>query len=78
MWPQAVTFRTEKNSTITVKGPVEALRILDGWWQKYDGPAYRDAINVCIEAIQGERPSDDARRAFMMALTEGGVMVDSH
>ena len=75
MWENAVTFVHETWGITSVKSSLQALHILDSWWQKLDGPAYREAINVCIEAIQGDRPHEDAQMAFSLALTEGGVDV---
>ena len=73
MWRVAVTFVHERWGITSVATSVDALRVLDSWWQKVDGVAYQDAINVCIEAVQGERPHEDARLAFIAALIEGGI-----
>ncbi|WP_207102178.1 DUF982 domain-containing protein [Paracoccus shandongensis] len=73
MWSQPVHFVHETDGLIAIDSTLDALMVLDSWWQKFDGPAYREAINTCIGALQGSLPDDTARIAFLMALTEGGV-----
>ena len=75
MWRNTVTFRDAQGELVAIGSSLEALRYLDGWWQKVDGPAYQAAIEVCIEAVQGDRSHDDARLAVSMALTEGGIRI---
>lgn len=77
MWQTPVFFVHETWGLTRVNSSVEALRILDSWRQKPDGPAYREVINVCIEAVQGERLHEDARLAFLMALTKGGLEIEA-
>lgn len=76
MWSISVTFVHEKWGITSIASSIDALRVLDSWWQKVDGSAYQNAINVCIEAVQGEKSHEDARLAFMAALIEGEI--DSH
>lgn len=74
MWSISVIIPNDTGGRY-VRSPVEALHILDGWWQKVDGPAYQNAINVCIAAIRNEVSPEDARAAFVSALSEGGVIL---
>lgn len=75
-WSEPVVFEPARDREAqTVHNPLEALRVLDDWWQKVDGPAYKDAINTCIAAVRGERSDEDARHAFIMALSEGDIRV---
>ena len=73
MWSQPVHFVHELDGLVTIDSTLDALIVLDRWWQKFDGPAYREAIKTCIGALQGSLPDDAARIAFLLALTEGGV-----
>ncbi|MTD99518.1 DUF982 domain-containing protein [Paracoccus sp. YIM 132242] len=73
MWSKTVHFVHEIDGLVEIDSTLDALVVLDKWWQKFDGPAYREAINACIGALQGKLPDDAARIAFVMALTEGGV-----
>lgn len=77
-WSDPVSFETQQPGRFrSVDTPLEALRVLDGWWQKVDGPAYKEAINVCINAVRGDAGPEEARAAFIGALTEGGIYIGS-
>ncbi|WP_136686193.1 DUF982 domain-containing protein [Falsirhodobacter xinxiangensis] len=73
MWSQPVVFVHEKRGLQSIKSSFEALQILDSWWTKVDGAAYKNAIIVCVSAMQGERTHEDARAAFISALIEGDI-----
>lgn len=75
MWSTPVVFVHEKRGLQRICSTLEALHVLDGWWTKVDGGAYKAAISTCIEAIQGQRTHEDARAAFIIALTEGDVAI---
>lgn len=75
MWKCAVTFVDAQGERVEIVSSLEAVRFLDGWWQKVDGAAYQAAIEVCIGAVQGDRSHEDARIAVTMALAEGGIVV---
>lgn len=76
MWSQPVTFEgAEAGQYITVNSPVEAIHVLDRWWVKIDGEAFRQAINTCIDATRGDASPEDARAAFISALIEGGIVI---
>lgn len=74
MWSIPVVFASgRKGQYHSISDAIEALHILDGWWQKNDGVAFQEAINVCIAAIRDEASPEDARAAFVNALAEGGI-----
>ncbi|WP_169053341.1 DUF982 domain-containing protein [Falsirhodobacter xinxiangensis] len=76
MWEEPVVISMGKDQpNRSVQTSIEALRVLDGWWQKVDGPAFQNAINVCIAAIRNETSDENARAAFVSALSEGGVVL---
>lgn len=76
MWDEPVLISMGKDRPAqSVQTSIQALRILDGWWQKVDGPAFQNAINVCIAAIRHETSEENARAAFVSALSEGGVIL---
>ncbi len=76
MWSDPVVFETGVQGKIrSVHDSVEALQVLDGWWQKFDGAAFHNAINVCIASIRNETSSENARAAFISALSEGGIHI---
>lgn len=75
MWSRPVVFVHETRGLQTICSSLEALKVLDGWWTKVDGGAYKAAISICIEAVQGHRTHEDARAAFITALTEGDVAI---
>ncbi|MDH2326963.1 DUF982 domain-containing protein [Cereibacter sp. SYSU M97828] len=76
MWSRPVAFVHEKRGLQQVRSSLEALRVLDNWWVKVDGEAYRAAIDICIEAVQGQRSQEDARAAFITALVEGQIDIE--
>lgn len=46
MWKCAVTFVDAQGERVEIVSSLEAVRFLDGWWQKVDGAAYQAAIEV--------------------------------
>lgn len=54
---------------------LDLIEILWRMWPVTDGTAFVLALVVCQEVIDGDRPADEARRAFLEAAQEAGVTV---
>lgn len=75
-WSIPVSLETNEPGVYRSVGTtLDAIHVLDGWWQKVDGPAFQEAINICIDASRGEANPEDARAAFISALNEGGIVI---
>jgi Protein of unknown function (DUF982) len=46
-----------------------------GWPRR--GPKWRNAIEICLAALDGRKTSADARKAFEAAAREAGVLIES-
>ena len=44
-------------------------------WTKR-GPKWRNAIAVCLAALEGKKPAADARKAFEAAAREAGMLIE--
>ena len=61
--------------------PIDATTVLDLieilWrvWPVTDGTAFVSALVVCQEVLDGEKPAEEARKAFLGAALEAGVTV---
>jgi Protein of unknown function (DUF982) len=64
-----------------LRHPVVATTVLDlieilwGMWPVTEGQAFVSALVLCQEVIDGDRPAEEARRAFLEAALEAGVTV---
>jgi hypothetical protein len=53
---------------------VEAKTLLfDADWP-VRGPRYDDAVDACLKVLDGHRSSENARRAFVDAAREAGLL----
>jgi hypothetical protein len=59
----------------TVNSAREATACLLSGWAGKRGPKHREALQACHDAIAGEKPAMTARRAFVAAAREAGVLV---
>ncbi|MEO5326062.1 DUF982 domain-containing protein [Mesorhizobium sp. CC13] len=62
-----------RREVTTVKGAYEAL--VDWPHTKRAGPLYREAVEVVSAALAGTRTREAARRAFVAAAEEIGILV---
>jgi hypothetical protein len=56
-----------------VRSAGEAQSILLYHWPVRGGEAFRHALEVCAGVLNGERPVEEARYAFMLATEEAGL-----
>lgn len=54
----------------------EAVECLRSWPSK-KGPYYRRALQACMDALDGAKPTEKARLAFVSAAREAGVFLDT-
>ncbi|WP_269932755.1 DUF982 domain-containing protein [Aminobacter sp. HY435] len=77
LFDNPVSVRIGSESTqrevTTVKGAYEAL--VDWPHAKRSGPLYREAVEIVSAALAGTRTREAARRAFVAAAEEIGVLV---
>jgi hypothetical protein len=45
------------------------------WPTARRGPAYAEGLRVCRDALEGKRTAEAARRAFIAAAQEAGILV---
>lgn len=57
-----------------VKGAADAKRILADVDWPVRGPRYDNAIDACLKVIDGHRSAENARRAFVEAAREAGIL----
>lgn len=53
----------------------DAAECLVTVWPLERGPRHKRAIATCLEALDGRRSSEDARRAFVEAAKESDVVI---
>jgi hypothetical protein len=59
----------------TITGTRHAAECLLTLWPVDDGKAYNQALADCLAALDGEKPPEVARRAFIRAADEAHVYV---
>ena len=59
----------------TITGTKHAAECLLTLWPVDDGKAYNRALSDCLAALDGEKPPEAARRAFIKAADEAHVYV---
>jgi hypothetical protein len=76
LFSKPVTIRLGANivEIAAVKDAEERLANVD-WPER--GPRHRDAHETCLKALDGHRSTEDARREFVEAAREAGVLVGS-
>jgi hypothetical protein len=73
-FPSPLELRLTEARTRRVATVWEALECLQTQWQITTRPAYRAAMRVCRDALDGLRPVSEARRAFHAAAREAGLL----
>jgi len=53
----------------------DAAECLVTTWPLSRGPRHRNAVQTCLKVLEGQRPSEDARRAFVEAAMEAEVPI---
>ena len=75
-WSKPVTYEEDKRGGYrTIRDTEQAARALLLKWPVDDGDAFYEAQRVCLGVMEGKRPADDAREAFLRAAAEAGVFV---
>lgn len=72
--PVRILRAGESVTVASVDEAVERLARVD-WPER--GPRHRDAYDACLKALDGHRTSDNARRAFVEAAREAGILSES-
>lgn len=72
--PVRVLLAGESVTVASVDAAVERLAHVD-WPER--GPRHRDAYDTCLKALDGHRTSDNARREFIEAAREAGILSES-
>lgn len=53
----------------------EAMACLLSGWAGKRGPKHREALQACQDVLDGKKPLMSARRAFLAAAREAGLLV---
>ena len=75
-WSKSVTLALEGPDIFTTIDSTQAA----AWamiedWPLEDGPALDHALLVCTEVMDGKRPNDQARPAFLAAAREANLPI---
>ncbi len=62
---------------VAVTSSSQALERLQDWWPTRDGTMYRHARHACVLANEGSIPPKIARKAFMRAAKEAGILFET-
>lgn len=62
-------------SVLTLRNPREASDFLLNKWPGKRSPKHRAALQACSDVGAGNKPTMAARRAFVAAAREAGVLV---
>ena len=70
----AVAVRSESNAglTINVSNVSRAAETLLTWTKR--GPKWRKAVQTCMDAMEGNKTPDEARKSFEAAAKESGML----
>lgn len=61
-----------------IRSAWEALECLRIQWPRKKGPHYRKAIRSCKDTLDGRKPTEKTRHAFLGAAKEAGICVDAN
>lgn len=65
----------QSGSDTSVASAREAMDFLLGGWTGKRGPRHRKALQACHDALAGHKTAIGARRDFVAAAREAGVLV---
>ncbi|KQS96718.1 MULTISPECIES: DUF982 domain-containing protein [unclassified Rhizobium] len=75
-WTKSVTLALEgPGKYTTISNTTEASWAMIEDWPLDDAPALDRALDICAQVVEGKRPSEDARRAFLAAAAEAEIEV---
>ena len=75
-WNKPITFETMRLGQYrTIASAEEAAGVLIGQWPREDGKALRKACEACLDALEGKKDPNLARRAFLKAAEEAEVFI---
>lgn len=72
--PVRILLAGESVTVASADEAVERLAHVD-WPER--GPRHRDAYDTCLKALDGHRTSGNARRAFIEAAREAGILSEN-
>lgn len=75
-WTKSVTLALEEpGKYVTIANTTEASWAMIEDWPLDDAEALDRALDICAAVIEGKRPAEDARKAFLEAAAEAGLHV---
>jgi hypothetical protein len=78
-WPRAVIVTSNhETSFVVVQNSLEAAEYLVHCWPRRSGKAFRRALKVCTDAVQGRASDEEAQSRFIAAAREAEVAVTIH
>lgn len=78
-WRRAVIVTYDHNTSfVLVQNSLEAAEYLLHCWPRRSGKAFRKALKVCADAVEGTASDEDAQRRFIAAAQEAEVAVTIH
>lgn len=73
-FPSPVRVQIDPTSEYVVASAWEAIECLQKFWPSEHGGAYRRAYQACLDAVDGWLPAHQARKAFVAAAREAGLL----
>jgi hypothetical protein len=75
-FPVPVVIRTGDARSRVVASAWEAVECLRTYWRNREqGRTYRQALQACLDVLDGLKPVAKARRAFFHAAKEAGLIL---
>lgn len=75
-WDKPVTYEEDdRGGYRTIRNTEEAARALLLKWPVDRGVEFFEAQRVCLAVMEGDRPAEDARTAFLKAAAEAGIFI---
>jgi hypothetical protein len=75
-WKTGVTLALEGTDTFTTIATTQAASwALIEDWPLEDGPALDRALLICSAVMEGKKPAEEARAAFIAAAKEAGLVI---
>ena len=76
-WKTPVELMLDGAGHQTVHGPYAAAMLLMISWPTQDGKERERAERMCLEAVDERIEAAEARKAFLAAMEEAGLTLDS-
>ncbi|QRI65369.1 DUF982 domain-containing protein [Shinella sp. PSBB067] len=78
-WNKPVVLaNTEAQSFVVVRNSLEAAAYLLQFWPRQHGTAFRKAIRICADALDGDAGEEEVRGAFLAAAHEAKIAITIH